>query len=153
MFCEGGHGGKTLRKIINDFEKKTRTTINTTNDNNTNKKQTVTVPWVPKLGKGVRGEIQKFVFGVAFKTSTDLDSTLCKNRDKLVPGSYPRLYKLGCSCGSVYSGGARRGRELLLDQWGTNGKVSGVAGHPLELLNTRGNAMAVLTGCAPKLSP
>ena len=106
VFCEGGHGGKTLRKIINDFEKKTRTTINTTNDNNTNKKQTATVPWVPKIGPGVRGEIQKFVLGVAFKTGADLDSILCKNRDKLVPGSYPGVYELGCSCGSEYSGGA-----------------------------------------------
>ena len=112
VFCEGGHGGKTLRKIINDFEKKTRTTINTTNDNNTNKKQTVTVPWVPKIGPGVRGEIQKFVCGVAFKTGTDLDRILCKNRDKLVPGSYSRVYELGCSYGSVYSGGAAGERVI-----------------------------------------
>ena len=112
VFCEGGHGGKTLRKIINDFEKKTRTTINTTNDNNTNKKQTVTVPWVPKIGPGVRGEIQKFVCGVAFKRGTDLDRILCKNRDKLVPGSYSRVYELGCSYGSVYSGGAAGERVI-----------------------------------------
>ena len=38
IFCENGHDRKTLKKIINEFEKKTRTTINTTNNNNTNKK-------------------------------------------------------------------------------------------------------------------
>ena len=67
---------------------------------------------MPKIGPGVRGEIQKFVCGVAFKTGTDLDRILCKNRDKLVPGSYSRVYELGCSYGSVYSGGAAGERVI-----------------------------------------
>ena len=44
IFCENGHDRKILKKIINDFEKKTHTTINTTNNNNTNKKQTIIAP-------------------------------------------------------------------------------------------------------------
>ena len=48
IFCENGHDRKILKKIINDFEKKTRTNINTNNNNNNNKKQTTTVPWIPK---------------------------------------------------------------------------------------------------------
>ena len=45
IFCENGHDRKTLKKINNDFEKKTRTTNNTTNNNNnTNEKQ------LPSLG-------------------------------------------------------------------------------------------------------
>ena len=54
IFCENGLDRKTLQKIINSFEKKTRNT-NNNNNNNTNKKQTITFPWVPKIKK----EIQK----------------------------------------------------------------------------------------------
>ena len=74
IFRENGHDTKTLKNIINDFEKKTRTTINTTNNNNTNKKQTITVPWIPKIGPKTKKEIQKFGFRVAFKTDPNLNS-------------------------------------------------------------------------------
>ena len=70
IFCENGHDRKTLKKIINNFEKKTRTTINTTGSN--------------------------------------LDSILCKNKDKLMSNSYPGGYELKCSCGSVYNGETKK---------------------------------------------
>ena len=38
IFCENGHDRKTLQKIINSFEKKTRGSNNNDNKNNTNKK-------------------------------------------------------------------------------------------------------------------
>ena len=45
IFCENEHDRKTLQKIINNVEKKTRGTNNNNNDNNnnnnTNKKQTI----------------------------------------------------------------------------------------------------------------
>ena len=66
IFCENGHDRKTLQKIINSFEKKTRGTNN--NNNNTNKKQTVTISWVPKIGPKIKKEMQKFGFRVAFRT-------------------------------------------------------------------------------------
>ena len=37
IFCENGHDRKTLQKIINSFEKKTRSTNNNNNNSNTNK--------------------------------------------------------------------------------------------------------------------
>ena len=37
IFYENGHDGKTLQKIINNFEKKTRSTNNNNNNNNNNK--------------------------------------------------------------------------------------------------------------------
>ena len=104
IFCENGHD----KKIINEFEKKTRTTINTTNNNNTNKKQTITVPWIPKIGPKIKKEIQKFGFRVAFKTGPNLNSILCKNKDKLMPNSYPGVYELKCSCGSVCNGETKK---------------------------------------------
>ena len=52
IFCENGHDKRTLPKIINSFEKKTRGTNNNNNNNNnsnknnknTNKNQTVAIP-------------------------------------------------------------------------------------------------------------
>ena len=52
IFCENRHHRKTLQKIINSFENKTRGTNN--NNNNTNKKQTVIIPWVPKSGPKIK---------------------------------------------------------------------------------------------------
>ena len=46
IFCENGHERKTLQKITNKSEKKTRSTNN--NNNSTDKKQTITLPWMPK---------------------------------------------------------------------------------------------------------
>ena len=63
IFCENGHDRKTLQKIINSFEKKTRST-NNNNNNNSNKKQRITFRWVPKIGQKIKTEIQKFGFRV-----------------------------------------------------------------------------------------
>ena len=101
IFCENGHDRKTLKKIVNDFEKKTRTTINANDNNNTNKKQTITVPWIPEIGPKIKKEIQKFGFRLAFKTGPNLKNILCKNKDKLIPNSYLGVQELKCSCGSV----------------------------------------------------
>ena len=64
-----GHDRKTLQ---NSFEKKTCGTNNNNNNNNTNKKQTVNIPWVPKIGPKIKKEIQKFGFRVAFQTGPNL---------------------------------------------------------------------------------
>ena len=45
-----------------------------------------------------------FGFRVAFQTSPNLKNILCKNKDKLIPNSYPGVYELKCSCWSVYNG-------------------------------------------------
>ena len=59
IFYKNGHDRKTLQKIINNFEKKTCST-NSNNDNNTNKKKTITFPWILKIGPKIKKEIQKF---------------------------------------------------------------------------------------------
>ena len=75
IFCENGHDRKTLQKIINNFGKKTRSTSNK-NNNNTNKKQTISFPWIPKVGPKIKEEIQKFGFRVAFQTDPNLKNIL-----------------------------------------------------------------------------
>ena len=147
IFCENGHDRKTLRKIINEFEKKARTTINTTNNNNTNKKQTITVPWIPKIGPKIKKEIQKFGFRVAFQTGPNLKNILCKNKDKLIPNSYPRVCELKCSCRSVYSGETKKKmisrsiehqQETIKCNWSS-----------LKQPSTQRNVTAIWTGYIP----
>ena len=48
MFCKTGHDRKTLQKIINNFEKKTRS-CNSKKSNKTHKNQTITFHWIPKI--------------------------------------------------------------------------------------------------------
>ena len=107
IFCENGHDRKALQKIINNFEKKTHST-NNNNNNNTKKKQTITFPWIPKIGPKIKKKIQKFGFRVAFQTSPNLKNILSKNKYKLIPNSYPGVYELKCSCGSVYNGETKK---------------------------------------------
>ena len=109
IFCENGHDRKPLQKIINSFEKKIRgTNNNDNNNNNSNKKQRVTFSWVPKIGPKIKKDIQKFGFRVAFQTGPNLKNILCKNKDKLIPNSYPGVYELKCSCRSVYNGETKK---------------------------------------------
>ena len=56
----------------------------------------------------IKKEIQKFGFRVAFQTGPNLKNILCKNKDKLIPNSYPGVYKLKYSWGSVYNGEAKK---------------------------------------------
>ena len=96
VFCENGHDRKTLKKIINDFEKKTLSPNNNNTNNNSNRKQTITIPWIPKIGRRIKNIIQKLPFRVAFPTGHNLKNILCKNEDKLMPNSYPGVYELQC---------------------------------------------------------
>ena len=65
IFCENGRERKTLQKISNSFEKKSRGT-NNNNNNNTNKTQTIIFPLIPKIGPKIKKEIKKFEFRGAF---------------------------------------------------------------------------------------
>ena len=78
-----------MQRIINSFEKKTRSTNNNDNNNSTNKKKIITFPWVPKAGPKIKKETQKFGFRVAFQTAPHVKNILCKKQDKSVPNSYP----------------------------------------------------------------
>ena len=68
IIYENGNDRKTLQKIINNFEKQTRST-NGNDNNNTDKKQTITFLWKPKIGPKIEKEVQKFGFRVAFPTA------------------------------------------------------------------------------------
>ena len=135
IFCENGHDRKTLQKIPNSFEKKSRGT-NNNNNNNTNKTQTIIFPLIPKIGPKIKKEIQKFGFRIAFQTP-DLKNILCKNKHKLIPNSYPGVYKLKWSCGSVHNGVTKKkiiGRSIENQQESIkdNRSSSGATKHTKE---------------------
>ena len=77
---------------------------NNNKNKNTNKKQTVTILWVTKIRPKIKKEIEKFRFRVAFQTGPNLKNILHKNKEKLIPNSYPGVYELKCSCEPVYNG-------------------------------------------------
>ena len=62
MFSKNGYDQKTLQRIINNFEKKTRSIINnnnsntnvTNNNNNNTNKKIITLPWIPKIGPKIK---------------------------------------------------------------------------------------------------
>ena len=43
-----------------------------------------------------------------FKTGANLKNILCKNNDKIIPNSYPGVYELKYSCGSVHNGETKK---------------------------------------------
>ena len=53
------------------------------------KSKQLTFSWIPKIGPKIKKETQKFRFRVAFQTGFYLKNILCKNKDKLIPNSYP----------------------------------------------------------------
>ena len=96
----------------------------------TNKKQTVTITWVPKIGQKIKKEIQKFGFRAAFQTGPNLKNILSKNKDKLIPNSYPGVYGLKSSCGSLYNGETKKNiisrsiehqQENIKGNWSSSG--------------------------------
>ena len=55
MFSKNGYDQKTLQRIINNFEKKTRSIINNNNSNtNVTNKKIITLPWIPKIGPKIK---------------------------------------------------------------------------------------------------
>ena len=70
----------TSQNTINNFEKKARS-ISNINNSNTDKNQTITIHWIPKIGPKIKKVIQKFGFRVAFQTGRNLKNILCKNKD------------------------------------------------------------------------
>ena len=61
-----------------------------------------------RIGPKIKKEIQKFGLREAFQTGPNLNNILCKNEDKLIPNSYPEVYELKFSCGSVYNGETKK---------------------------------------------
>ena len=87
MFCENGYNRKTLQKI-------------TTLTRQQVVSATILIQWIPKIGSKIK-KIWKIEFRATFQMGTNLKNISCKSKDKIIPNSYPGVYELKSSCGSV----------------------------------------------------
>ena len=148
IFRENGHDRETLQKMIKRKHVVLAIIIMTTTL--TKSKQ---LPFLgyQKSDQKSNKEIQRFGSRVAFQTGPNLKNILCKNKDKLIPDSYPGVYELKCSCGSVYNGETKKKIISRPIDVGDK-KASKVTGHPLEQPNTQGMSRPFRL-VTPQISP
>ena len=53
----------------------------------------VKLPWVPKLGPKLRKEFKKFGIKTIFTSERNLKNSICRNKSKLLPNSFPGVYQ------------------------------------------------------------
>ena len=119
VFMENGYRKLDLMKIAEEVKSKRNqkrseivsvenitqiqnSTIETTKENieeNTEKKQTITLPWIPGLSPKLKKIYRKAGFKVVFKSSLNIQRILTSNnKSKLPKNSFPGVYKIPCSC-------------------------------------------------------
>ncbi|XP_065642453.1 uncharacterized protein LOC136074080 [Hydra vulgaris] len=88
---------------------KEKTNLSKINYNKTETfKYTVKLPWLPRIGPKLRKELKPYNVRIIFTTPPTLKNILCNNKSKLIPNSNPGVYKLTCSCGSIYIGETKK---------------------------------------------
>ena len=121
IFMENGYRKQDLTEIMEEVKSKRNQRISdivsvsvnditqiqdTTNGNekeaseeSTDRKQTITLPWIPRLSPKLKKIYRKAGFKVVFKSSSNIQSLLTsRNKSKLPRNSFPGVYKIRCSC-------------------------------------------------------
>ena len=101
MFVGNGHDRNHLYSIIRENKRQAPKTENT--GGNISK-----LPWIPNIGPKIRKELWKTRCKVTFTSAIKLKNILCNNKSKLLPNSYPGVYKLSCDCGGEYVGETKK---------------------------------------------
>ena len=86
MFVENGHDRNHLYSIIRENKHQAPKYENT--DSNI-----VKLPWIPIIGPKIRKELRKTGCRVIFTSAAKLKNIPCNNKSKLLPNSYPGVYK------------------------------------------------------------
>ena len=101
VFIENGYNREELEKLVRQIKVKKSTPqeeIRTTENSET--KQTVTLPWIPVLSPKLKKLYRKAGYKVAFKSGKNISNILtAQNKAKLPKNSFPGVYKIPCSCG------------------------------------------------------
>ena len=103
MFIENGHEKSKIENIVESWR-----SSNSSPENNDNDLKFVKLPWIPQIGPKLRSIFKTHGYKVAFTSGPNLKSILCNNKSKLLPNSYPGVYKLTCSCGAIYIGETKK---------------------------------------------
>ena len=92
MFAENGHDWNHLYSIVRENKHQAPKTENI--DSNI-----VKLPWIPIIGPKIKKELWKTGCRVIFTSAAKLENILCHNKGKLLPNSYPAIYKLSVIVG------------------------------------------------------
>ena len=130
MFVENGHDRNHLYSIIRENKHQAPKYENT--DSNI-----VKLPWIPIIGPKIRKELRKTGCRVIFTSAAKLKNILCNNKSKLLPNSYPGVYKLSCDWGGEYIGETKkrvltRSIEHQEDSIAGKWEALGATGHSKE---------------------
>ena len=90
--CERAWDRNHLYSIIRENKHQAPTYENT--DSNIDK-----LPWILIIGPRIKKKIRKTGCRVIFTSAAKLKNILCNNESKLLPNSYPGVYRLSCDCG------------------------------------------------------
>ena len=95
---------KVTKKYLNNITSK-KEKVNTETIKND---KIVKLPWVSILGPKLREEFKKFCIKTIFTSGRNLKNLICRNKSKLLPGSFPGVYQLDCTCNAPYIGGTKK---------------------------------------------
>ena len=95
---------KITRNYFKELQNPPVNNKNTSEDIN----KVVKLPWTPIIGPRLTQAFKKKNIKILFSSGWSLKSLLCWNKTKLLPYSYPGVYKWKCTCNSAYFGETKK---------------------------------------------
>ena len=83
---------KTLEKTTKNYLKVLQNPTVNNKDTSEDISKVVKLPWIPIIGPKLRQAFKKKNIKIIFTSGPNLKSLLCRNKTKLLPNSYPRVY-------------------------------------------------------------
>jgi len=97
VFAENGHDRDVLKRMVDNY-------LNTNDPGeevSTERRKSVKIPWIPKIGPKLRKVYKNNGVDVIFTSTPNLGKILCNHKYPLPPNSRPGVYKVSCGCGSA----------------------------------------------------
>ena len=94
VFTENDYERKTLEKITKNYLNELQNPPVNNKDSSEDINKVVKLPWIPIIGTKLKQAFKKKNIKTIFTSGTNLKSLLCRNKTKLLPNSYPGVYKL-----------------------------------------------------------
>ena len=125
IFKENGYDEKQLQKSVQEVRSKYTAPESTTQNEETNNqetRETVTIPWIPKISPRLKKAFRKAGYKVVCKSGRSISSILtARNKTKLPKNSNPGVYVIPCSCGiAPYRGQTKKRTCTRIEEHRTN---------------------------------
>ena len=108
LFTENGFERKNLEKLTKNYLNELQNPPVNNKDTSEDINKVVKLPWIPIIGANLRQAFKKKNIKTIFTLGPNLKSLLLRNKTKLLPNSYPRIYELKRTCNSAYFGETKR---------------------------------------------